>query len=508
MKAKRVVILLLMLALALVACAENEPEEAPEATAVPAVAEAAPTDVPTAVPTAVPPTAAPKPKENTATPTTDHNHAVEPVVAEETAPRFGLVRFRDNDTALSGSFQLLLENVPAAPAGSHYELWLRDDRFNTLNLGPFTVDGASQYTGSTDKNLLAAYSAAFISLEPDGVDDGEVGVIVFEGIVPAGSLLHARHVVTVFPANPEGKAFLIGAREQLGFALEHTSLLLDELANGNLREAQRHAEHVVNILDGETGPNFGDLDGDTLAQNPGDGYGVRAYFVGAQEHAQLAADAEGATAEVKLHAGHVIISSDNALDFMDAAIGQALRVIASDSPAEAQSAALELQRLLQIAIDGQDANGDGSIAPIANEGAWQIAYDHALNMAAFEFFAAAAGAPVVAAPAAETAPVEAAAPTATVAAAPAAAVTIPMANFAFLPKEITVSRGTAVTWVNQDNGPRHSATAADNSFDTGLFDAGKEATITFDTPGTYVYYCLLHGSPDGSGMAATITVSD
>ncbi|HUM70967.1 MAG TPA: plastocyanin/azurin family copper-binding protein, partial [Chloroflexota bacterium] len=242
-------------------------------------------------------------------------------------------------------------------------------------------------------------------------------------------------------------------------------------------------------------------------QNPGDGFGVRAYFVGAQEHAQLAADAEGATAEVKLHAGHVIISSDNALNSVDAAISQSLRVIASDSAAEAQPAAAELQRLLQIALDGQDANGDGSIAPIANEGGWQTAYDHALNMAAFEFFAAdGAAAPAAgAAPATEAAPVVAAAPTA---AAPSANVTIGMANFAFQPKEITVAAGTAVTWVNQDAGPRHSATAADNSFDTGLFDAGKEATLTFDTPGTYVYYCLLHGSPDGSGMAATITVTD
>ncbi|MCL4261988.1 MAG: hypothetical protein KJ069_02175 [Anaerolineae bacterium] len=508
MKVKRVVILLLMLALVLAACGEEEPAVEQEATAVPEVAEVAPTDAPTAEPTDAAPTEAPKPKESTVAPTTDHTaeHTAEPVVAEETAPRFGLVRFRDNDAALSGSFQLLLENVPAAPAGSHYELWLRDDRFNTLNLGEFVVDGASQYTGSTDINLLAAYNAAFISIEPDGVDDGEVGVIVFEGVVPADSLLHARHVVTAFPANPEGKAFLIGAKEQLDFALEHAGLLLGELANDNLREAQRHAEHVVNILDGETGPNFGDLDGDTLAQNPGDGYGVRAYFIGAQEHAQLAADAEGATAEVKLHAGHVIISSGNALNSIDAGIVQALRVIASDSAAEAQAAAEELQHLLQIAIDGQDANGDGSIAPIENEGGWQIAYDHALNMAAFEFFAATGGAPVVAAPTAETAPVEAPAPTVT---APiAAAVTIPMANFAYQPTEITVSKGTAVTWVNEDSGPRHSATAADNSFDTGLFDAGEQATLTFNTPGTYVYYCLLHGSPDGSGMAATITVTD
>jgi plastocyanin len=109
-----------------------------------------------------------------------------------------------------------------------------------------------------------------------------------------------------------------------------------------------------------------------------------------------------------------------------------------------------------------------------------------------------AEAPAAEAPAAEPveAPVEAPAP-----------VTIDMANFAFQPGDITVPVGTAVTWVNKDNGPRHSATAADGSFDTGLLDGGQETTIVFDTPGTYVYYCTLHGSPDGSGMAATITVT-
>ena len=37
-------------------------------------------------------------------------------------------------------------------------------------------------------------------------------------------------------------------------------------------------EHVVNILDGETGQFFGDLNLDGQMQNPGDGVGVRVYL--------------------------------------------------------------------------------------------------------------------------------------------------------------------------------------------------------------------------------------
>jgi plastocyanin len=511
----------LIMVLALVACTEKE-ETPAEPTAVPeaAVPTEAPAE-PVEVPTQAPAEAHAAPAESTEAPAQLAEAAAEPVEAPA-EPRLGILRFRDSDSTRAGSYQLLLEGVSVAPAGSHYELWLVDGSFNTLNLGEFVANSDVNFSGSTDQNLLGSHNAAFVSIEADGVADGEIGPVVFNGVVPAGSLLHVRHIVTAFPANPDGKAFLIGAEEQLLQAIEHAGFLLDELAKDNIREVQRHAEHVVNILDGESGASFGDLDGDTIAQNPGDGFGVRAYFDGAKEHAQLAVDAEDATAEVELHAGHVLISSDNALARLDGAIGEALRIIASDSATEAQPAADELARLLDAAFNGQDANGDGAIAPIEDEGGFLTAYEHALNMGSFEFFAAdgvAVAAPSEAAAAPVAEPVEAPAeptealtaePTEALTAEPVEApapVTIDMANFAFQPGDITVPVGTAVTWVNKDNGPRHSATAADGSFDTGLLDGGQETTIVFDTPGTYVYYCTLHGSPDGSGMAATITVT-
>ncbi|MCA9953438.1 MAG: hypothetical protein KC434_01870, partial [Anaerolineales bacterium] len=453
---KKLIFLFLMMLLAFTACADEAEEPEVAETAVPQVAAVDPTIPPaeaTAVPTEVP----------QANPTLPPTETAVPVVEASPAPqRFGILRFRDSDTTPAGSFQLLLEGIAAPAAGTHYELWLVDDSFNTLNLGIFdVVDGNVQYNGTVEQNLLASYSGAFISIEPDGVADGEIGTIAFNGVVPAGSLLHIRHVVTAFAGNPDGNAFLIGAQTQIHHAMEHAGFLLDELANDNIREAQRHAEHVVNILDGETGPNFGDLDGDTLAQNPGDGFGVRAYLEGAEEHTNLALTAEGVTAEVELHAGHVLISSDNALARIDDAIGEALRIIASDSAAEAQPAAEELMALLAAALNGVDTNGDGVIAPIPDEGGILTAYVHGQNMASFEFFAA-DGATVAAAPAEEAPAVEAAPtaePASTEAPAAAAPVVIEMANFAFVPNEITVEAGTAVTWVNQDNGPRHSATA-------------------------------------------------
>ncbi len=84
--------------------------------------------------------------------------------------------------------------------------------------------------------------------------------------------------------------------------------------------------------------------------------------------------------------------------------------------------------------------------------------------------------------------------------------TIVMKDYEFDPQEITVSTGTTITWVNQGK-KKHSATADDDSFDTDLIDPGGSKSITFDKPGTYPYYCTLHGDKGGVDMAGVITVT-
>ena len=80
-----------------------------------------------------------------------------------------------------------------------------------------------------------------------------------------------------------------------------------------------------------------------------------------------------------------------------------------------------------------------------------------------------------------------------------------MKDFDFDAKEIKVKVGTTVMWKN-DGAKKHSATAADGSFDTGLYGSGESKSVTFDKPGTFLYYCQLHGTPDGNGMAGTVIV--
>lgn len=72
----------------------------------------------------------------------------------------------------------------------------------------------------------------------------------------------------------------------------------------------------------------------------------------------------------------------------------------------------------------------------------------------------------------------------------------------------TITAGDTVHWTWTGAAP-HSVTADGGAFDepagssktTGTFD------MTFNTPGTYRYYCRIHGGAGGVGMSGTIVVN-
>jgi plastocyanin len=75
--------------------------------------------------------------------------------------------------------------------------------------------------------------------------------------------------------------------------------------------------------------------------------------------------------------------------------------------------------------------------------------------------------------------------------------TISMENFAFNPSTLTVSNGTTVTWINNDN-VDHTVTAEGGLFDSGTLTKGENFTYTFTEPGTYSYSCSIHPSMKGT----------
>ena len=85
-------------------------------------------------------------------------------------------------------------------------------------------------------------------------------------------------------------------------------------------------------------------------------------------------------------------------------------------------------------------------------------------------------------------------------AAPSAA-GVSMVDFAFSPTKVTIKKGESVTWTNSGQAP-HTATATNGSFDTGLLTAGKSATVTFNTAGSFGYVCVVHPEMVGTVVVA------
>ncbi len=79
------------------------------------------------------------------------------------------------------------------------------------------------------------------------------------------------------------------------------------------------------------------------------------------------------------------------------------------------------------------------------------------------------------------------------------------------PDKVVVKAGTTVTWTNRDpepntvtsdnaNIPATTVTAspkAAGAFNSGPIEPGNSWSLTFTTPGTYKYHCLIHGYMEG-----------
>jgi len=70
-----------------------------------------------------------------------------------------------------------------------------------------------------------------------------------------------------------------------------------------------------------------------------------------------------------------------------------------------------------------------------------------------------------------------------------------MTTTAYSPNPMTVSVGSALTWVNNDN-TAHTATGA--SFNTGTIGPGQSSTVTFSTAGNFTYHCSIHPNMVGT----------
>jgi hypothetical protein len=175
--------------------------------------------------------------------------------------------------------------------------------------------------------------------------------------------MHIGHVMTSWNDTPNKVGFLPAAVADAKVAATHAGLAAK--TPDNLDALKLHAGHVLNALD----PTI-------VAKGPGSGYGVKKAAAGALQHIGAAAKAEGASANVKTHSTHVSASLDDVVKWTDEAIGNAQKIQAATSAAEASKLVNELAAQTSAISDGMDANKDGTIGWQAGEGGLAQAQTH------------------------------------------------------------------------------------------------------------------------------------
>jgi plastocyanin len=76
-------------------------------------------------------------------------------------------------------------------------------------------------------------------------------------------------------------------------------------------------------------------------------------------------------------------------------------------------------------------------------------------------------------------------------------------NFAFSPANITVKKGTTVTWTNKDSAVHDVVSSQSGGPKSDHLEKGESFSFKFDTTGTFNYICSIHPS-----MKGVVTVTD
>lgn len=328
-----------------------------------------------------------------------------PLPAKYFGQPVGTAAFRDAN-GRSDQLEVSLKLNSTPPANTALVAFLTtQDGGTTLNVGELKLDeagGASGvYTAPDGANLAARFNRLVVSQEQTGSNPAKpTGQPIFEGLLPAQAFQSLNQLLANGPGLPAQQGYVVGIRLQSDELARHAQFVADAQAAGDLAGIKRHAEHIYNLVAGSLDPKFGDLNGDGRSQNPGDGFGLLengaqvGYIKATLDAASAAKGAPDATDSIKAHAEHVRISTENIKQWAAEARDLALQLTQGTDPSAGSgqgTAALKQQAGRLVTLGqwiqrGDDANGDGEIAPIPGEGGGIVAYEHAQFMAGFGLF--------------------------------------------------------------------------------------------------------------------------
>ncbi len=322
----------------------------------------------------------------------DHGHGggTDVQIAAGDMTPYGALSFSDAEADLD-RVTLHVEGLTVPTDGTQYEAWLLGSE-TRRSLGIFEVDesGSAEisYTSVTGENLLELFGSLEITVEPmPDVSPLPTSEVAYSGAVHPGPLTHIRHVLVSFGNNPGRIGLMIGVELAAELIRASAQAILAAQQDGDLDGIKQQAEAMVNVIEGQAGEHYGDLDGDGTTTDPSDGVGLllsadsTGYIQTSIEHARYAVGTEGVSQEIATNAALFEVTAQNLGGWAVQIRDLCWQLLESDDADQVGELAQQIVDLTEVFISGTDTNQNGEIEPVPGEGGVQTAYTYALRMA-------------------------------------------------------------------------------------------------------------------------------
>ena len=303
----------------------------------------------------------------------------------------GVLQFQDGDAVLD-QVTLIAQAMPAAPAGSNYQVWLVNGG-ERLPLGTLAVDGEGRgnlpFDDPEDRNLLASYEGVEITIEPiDSANlNGLEPRLAYAYSLPDSGLAYLRGLMVSFPSTPEQIGLIHGLAANIQMIDQAAKEMLSNYEAGDQAGARENAEAILNLLVGDKSENHKDWSGDGQLSDPGDGYGLLlngnnfGYIQAVYSNTDYAVNAAGASRNMIVNGDHVKTCVQNLAGWAPELRNHMLTILQAAILSDVDQPIRRSAVLAEQMLNGIDLNENEQADPISNECGLSGAYKYTYQMA-------------------------------------------------------------------------------------------------------------------------------
>lgn len=188
-----------------------------------------------------------------------------------------------------------------------------------------------------------------------------------ENPIPPEPNPHIHNLLESYGSTPGQKGIFPGIIENADMARKQMELAQKQTS---IEASREYVQRGLNVIAGPGGEGYSEN-----ALDPGDGFGILNYLQEAENQLNLARDYAHATENEKLNTGLALDAISNSRKWIEEAHDMVLFSRESGHYEEVVGYAGQADALLEMAINGNDINGDGEIDH-GSEGGIQAAMDY------------------------------------------------------------------------------------------------------------------------------------